>query len=433
VVDPSGKIAHDTLTNFGPRVGFAYRLGNRTVLRGAAGIVYDNWAAVSQMAQNIEGAWPDIGQLIANNLNQPSTASATPTTTAQDPFAGGGGGLFPAPTPFNQVQWFYDPHIKNPYSMQWNFGVQRELNSSTTVDVNFVGSGSRRLNVGGYYNTALTPGPGDPQARAPFPYIAPTFYDRSIGNGSYNALQVELNKRYSNGLAYQVAYTYSKSIDEGSSGWFGVEGQSLTDPYNVPGSRGPSGFDLRHTLSVNTLYQIPVGHGRYSTKNAVLDYILGNWQINNIFTARSGVPFNVFYGASDLANTGNVSWAQYDRANLVGDPHSGSCPNGSSVGSVNCIFNTSAFAVPAQYTFGNSGRDAFRAPSFWNLDTSIFRQFPFWGEGRRIEFRAEAFNIFNTVIYGTPGSDISNLSSFGKANSTANSPRQLQLGAKVIF
>jgi hypothetical protein len=439
VVDPRGKIAHDTLTNFGPRIGFAYRLGNRTVLRGAAGIVYDNWAAVSQMAQNIEGAWPDIGQLIANNLNQPSTTSATPTITSQDPFAGGGSGLFPAPTPFNQVQWFYDPHIKNPYSMQWNFGVQRELNASTTVDVNYVGSGSRRLNVGGYFNTALTPGPGDPQARAPFPYIAPTFYDRSIGNGSYHALQVEVNKRYSNGLAYQVAYTYSKSIDEGSSGWFGVEGQSLTDPYNVKGSRGPSGFDLRHTLSVNMLYQVPFGHGqRYSTKNGVLDYIIGNWQINNIFTARSGVPFSVYWGASDLANTGNVSWAQYDRANLVGDPTKGSCPArlntpAGPVGSVNCIFNITAFAAPAQYTFGNSGRDAFRSPKFWNLDTSIFRQFPFWGEGRRIEFRAEAFNIFNTVILGTPGNDISNESSFGKANNTANSSRQLQLGAKIIF
>src|SRR5258708_5861189 len=324
--------------------------------------------------------------------------------------------------------------------MQWNFGVQRELNSSTTVAVNYVGPGSRRLNVGGYYNTALTPGAGDTQARAPFPYIAPPFYDRSIGNGSYNALQVEVNKRYSNGLAYQVAYTYSKSIDEGSAGWFGVERQSLTDPYNVKGSRGPSGFDLRHTLSVNTLYQIPVGHGqRYSTKNGVLDYIVGNWQINNIFTARSGVPFNVFYGARDLANTGNVSWAQYDRANLVGDPNSGSCParpDGTPAGpvvSVNCVFNITAFAAPAQYTFAHSGRDASGAPSFWTLDTSIFRQFPFWGEGRRIEFRAEAFNVFNTVILGTPGNAISKLSNFGKATGTANSSRQLQLAAKIIF
>src|SRR5258708_16341924 len=119
------------------------------------------------MAQNIEGAWPDIGQLIANNLNQPSTTSATPTTTSQDPFAGGGSGLFPAPTPFNQVLWFYDPHIKNPYSMQWNFGVQRELNSSTTVDVNYVASGSRRLNPRRYYTTASTPRPPAPHTPPP--------------------------------------------------------------------------------------------------------------------------------------------------------------------------------------------------------------------------------------------------------------------------
>jgi hypothetical protein len=433
VVDPRGKIAHDTLTNLGPRIGFAYRVGDRTVLRGAAGIVYDNWAAVSQMAQNIEGSWPDIGQLIAQNLNRPSAISLTPTATTQDPFAGGGG-LFPAPTPFNQVQWFYDPNIKNPYSMQWNFGVQRELNPTTTVEVNYVGSGARRLNVGGYYNTALTPGPGAPQSRAPYTYIAPTFYDRSIGNGSYHALQLELGKKYGNGLAYQVAYTYSKSIDEGSSGWFGVEGQSLTDPYNVAGSRGPSGFDLRHTLSVNAVYQIPVGKGmRFSTGNRIFDYIVGNWQINNIFSARSGVPFNVYYGASDLANTGNVAWAGYERANLVGDPNKGSCPNNSPVGSASCVFNTSAFADPAPFTFGNSGRDAFRSPTYWNLDTSVFRQFPFWGEGRRIEFRAEAFNVFNTVILGSPSNDISNTKTFGTVNTTANSSRQLQLGAKIIF
>jgi hypothetical protein len=388
---------------------------------------------VSQMAQNIEGSWPDIGQLIAQNLNRPSAISLTPTATTQDPFAGGGG-LFPAPTPFNQVQWFYDPNIKNPYSMQWNFGVQRELNPTTTVEVNYVGSGARRLNVGGYYNTALTPGPGAPQSRAPYTYIAPTFYDRSIGNGSYHALQLELGKKYGNGLAYQVAYTYSKSIDEGSSGWFGVEGQSLTDPYNVAGSRGPSGFDLRHTLSVNAVYQIPVGKGmRFSTGNRIFDYIVGNWQINNIFSARSGVPFNVYYGASDLANTGNVAWAGYERANLVGDPNKGSCPNNSPVGSASCVFNTSAFADPAPFTFGNSGRDAFRSPTYWNLDTSVFRQFPFWGEGRRIEFRAEAFNVFNTVILGSPSNDISNTKTFGTVNTTANSSRQLQLGAKIIF
>ncbi len=430
VVDPRGKIAHNDSKNFGPRFGLAYRLGDKTVIRSAFGIVYDNWAAVSQMAQNIEGAWPDIGQQIANNLNGPA---GPPTVTAQNPFATSG--AFPAPTPFNQVQWFYDPHIKNAYSQQWNFGIERELNASTTVDLNYVGSGSRRTNVGGYYNTDLTPGLTEDAARRPFPYISPTFYDRSIGSASYNALQFEMKKRYTRGLGYQVAYTYSKSIDEGSSGWFGVEGQSLTDPYNIKSSRGPSGYDLTHTLSFNAVYEIPVGKGkRFSTKSTALDYVVGNWQVNNIFSVRSGTPYNVYYGASDLAGTGNVSWAQYERANLVGDPNQGSCPGGGKVGSVSCYFNTSAFAVPAQGTFGTSGRDAFRSAPYWDVDLSIFRQFPL-GESRRFEFRAEAFNLFNNVVFDKPGNDISNASSFGKVTKVApgTTARQLQIGAKIIF
>ena len=115
-----------------------------------------------------------------------------------------------AATPFNQVQWFYDPHIKNPYSEQWNFGVQRQLNNSTALTLDYVGSSTHRANIGGYYNTALTPGPGDPQTRSLYTYAAPTFYDRSIGFADYNALQFQLDKRYTNGLSYQVAYTYSK-------------------------------------------------------------------------------------------------------------------------------------------------------------------------------------------------------------------------------
>jgi hypothetical protein len=237
-------------------------------------------------------------------------------------------------------------------------------------------------------------------------------------------------------LFYQVTYTYAKSIDEGSSGWFGVEGQSLTDPYNLKGSRGPSGFDLTHTLSVSMLYQVPIGKGkRFSTGHSAFDYVLGNWQINNLFSARSGAPFNVYYGASDWAGTGNVSWAQYERANLVGDPHSGSCPApvSAKVGSAACDFNTAAFAVPAKGTFGNSGRDAFRSAPYWDLTSSIFRQFPLWAEDRRLEFRAEAFNLFNTVIFGQPGNDISNLSSFGKVTSAGNSARQLQFSLKLLF
>jgi hypothetical protein len=330
------------------------------------------------------------------------------------------------------VNWFYDPNIKNAYSVQYNFGLQRQLNSSTTISGNYVGSQNKRLDLGSYYNTALTPGPGNPQARSLFPYMNSTFYDRSVGVGDYNAFQFQLDKRFAGGLAYQVAYTYSKSLDD-TSGWFGSEGTVVSDPYHPRNSYGPSGFDLTHVLSVNTVFQIPIGEGkRFSTSNHAVDYVLGNWQLNSIFLIRSGQPYTVIY-SQDQANTGNIGWAGYERANLVGNPKSGTCPNGAKVGSEQCAFNTNAFAVPALYTYGNSGRNQFRTAPYWNVDMSIFRQFPLWSENRRFEIRAEAFNLFNTLVYGQPGSDLNNLAGFGKVTNAANTPRQLQLGAKIIF
>jgi len=425
VVDPRGQIYHDTKTNWGPRVGLAYRLGDKTAIRSSFGIFYDNWAAVTQSAQNYEGAWPDIGQLLVNNLNKPIPGQPTPNTSGFDPFRTGGGGFFPAPTPFEQVQWYMDPYAKNPYSMQWNIGFQHEFNESTVVSANYVGSGSRRLDVGGYYNVAQTPGPGDPRLRALYPYIGPTFYDRSIGKGSYEAFQFQLDKRFSKGFAYQVAYTYSKSIDIGSSGWYGVEGQSVSDPYHIDRDRGPSGFDLTHVLSVNGLYEVPIGKGKsFSTHNGLLDYVLGNWQVNSILSARSGLPYNV-YVSGDVANTGNVGWNQYERANLVGNV------NDFTLSRENGL-NRAAFAIPQQYTFGNLGRDRLRSTPVWNVDMSVFRQFPIF-ETRRLEFRAEAFNVLNTVILGQPSNDLADTANFGKIFGISNSPRQLQLGAKIIF
>jgi Carboxypeptidase regulatory-like domain/TonB dependent receptor len=432
VVDPRGKIAHNDYSNFGPRFGFAYRFDDKTVAHGGFGIVYDNWAAVSQMSQNIEGAWPDIGQLINNSLNIPSSTSATPNATSQNPFAGSTSGLFPAPTPFQQVQWFYDPHIKNAYSEQWNLGVERQLGGSTTVGLNYVGSVSRRNDVGGYYNTALTPGPGDPQSRALYPYIAPTFYDRSVGSSSYHAMQFQINKRYTNGLSYQAAYTWSKSINVGGDGWFGVEGSVPQDPYNPSGfgSRSVAGTDLTNVLSVNTLYEVPVGTGkRFSTGNRVFDYILGNWQINNIFVAHSGQVFTPQI-SSDIANTGNG--ATYETLNVIGDPNN--VPRRTAAK----WFNTAAYRIPDPYTYGTAGRNSLRSAGYWNLDGSIFRQFPIH-ENLRFEFRAEGFNLLNTVIFGVPDANINDGASFGSVFSsttpsgTANSPRELQFGAKVIF
>jgi hypothetical protein len=424
IASPNGKIAHNTYTNLGPRLGFSFQADRNTVIRGAFGIVYDNWAAVTQLAQNIAGAWPDIGQQLATNLNVPNTASATPTVQAQNPF--GNSSFLPAANPFNQFAYFYDPHMQNPYAEQWNLGVQRLLSQSTTLTVDYVGTGSHRLDEGYVYNTALTPGPGDVQPRALYPYIAVTPYDRSFGNvGSYNALQASLARRSAT-FGYQVSYTWSKMMDDGTDGWFGAEGTNATDPYHPAafGNHSVASYNLKNILAVNTVYSVPLGRGtNLSTGNRALDYALGGWQVNGLFQAHSGQPFTP-YISSDIANTGNSG--TYEHLNLVGDP------NKLAKRSTAEWFNTAAYVTPPGYTYGTAARNSLIGPAFWDLDGSLFRSFPIGGD-REFQFRAEAFNLLNNVNLGLPSNDINSGHQFGTINGTANSARQIQLVLKFIY
>jgi outer membrane receptor protein involved in Fe transport len=420
--EPRGKIYHNQYDNWQPRFGLAYRLNQETVLRASFGMFFENWGGVTQTSENYVGTWPDVGIQIANNLNNQLNQSATPDRTGTNPFPSGVEGLFPAPTPFEQVTWFMDPFIKNAYSMQWNLGVQRQLNTSTVVTANYVGSGSRRTNLGGYYNVALTPGPGNPRDRQPFPYAGPTYYDRSWGRSNYHSFQLLLDKKFTKGLAYMVSYTWSKSIDIGSSGWFGVEGQSVQDPYHFNNDRSVSGFDLTHVLTINGVYQLPIGPGKqFASNNSVLNHIVGNWQLNAIALFRSGIPYNLKV-PGDLANTGNNG---YLRPDYIGGDARLSNPT------PDRWFNTSAFAVPASFTFGNFGRYVLRSDGVANFDFSIFRQFPI-REGMRFEFRAEMFNAFNSPVYSAPDGNLLS-STFGQVTSTANQARQVQLALKFIF
>ncbi|HEX4022653.1 MAG TPA: carboxypeptidase regulatory-like domain-containing protein [Acidobacteriaceae bacterium] len=424
VVSPTGKFAYNNYDNFGPRIGFAYRIGEKAVVRGAFGIVYDNWAAVTQTQQNAVGTWPDVGYSAASNLNLPSSTSAKPTITAINPFGtSGAGGLLPAATPYNQLTFFFDPHRRNPRSEQWNIGVEQELNNSTTATLNYVGMVSQRLDVGGYYNTALTPGPGDPQKRSLFPYTIPTLYDRSAGAANYNALQFSLIKRFTDSWSYSVAYTWSKTMNDGTDGWYGSEGGVPQDPYDPAGygSRAVAGFDITNVLAVSTLYQVPIGKGKgFSTGNSALNYILGNWQINNIFTAHSGTPFTPNI-SSDIANTGNSG---YEHLNVVGKTSGPKTPSE--------WFNRNAYAVPPGYTYGTAGRNSLRSAGSYDLDTSLFRIIPV-GEGRQFEFRLEAFNVLNHPVLGTPNTDYNSGSLFDTINYTASTARELQLALKFAF
>lgn len=418
-MEPRGKIYHDSTDNWQPRFGLAYRLSQNTAVRASYGMVFDNWAGVNQTAQNYQGSWPDVAQQLANNLNNQLSQSALPNRTGTNPFPEG---LFPAPTPFNQVTWYMDPKAQNPYSMQWNLGVQHQITRNTTLAANYVGSGSRRLFIGGYYNVALTPGPGNPRDRSPFPHIAPTYYDRSWGRSNYHAMQILLDRKFNAGLAYMVSYTWSKAIDIATSGWYGVEGHSSQDPYHFNNDRSVAGFDLPHVLTINWIYQLPIGPGkRFDPTSKLLRHLIGNWQLNGIAFYRSGIPFNLSV-PGDIANTGNTS---YMRPNYIGGDVKLSNPTPAR------WFNASAFAIPPSFTFGTLGRHVLRADGVQNYDFSIFRQFPVT-ENKRLEFRAEMFNAFNTPVYGTPNGTITSVN-FGKVTDTANQARQIQLALKFLF
>ena len=198
-------------------------------------------------------------------------------------------------------------------------------------------------------------------------------------------------------------------------------GSAIQNSWNPKLNKAVSDFDARHLVNGDALYVLPVGRGkRFSTNNRLIDYVLGNWQLNNIFTWRNGQPFTAT-DSTDRANVGGGG----QRANQVGNPNRGSK-------NVNEWFNTDAFALPALYTYGNAGRNTLQAQRWINLDSSVIRSFPIWHE-KRFEFRAEAFNIFNHPIFGIPNDDVSS-NTFGAVNnSQANSSRQLQVSGKIVF
>ena len=417
----NGAIFHNSYDNWQGRFGFAYRLTDKTVLRGGYGRFYDNWNSVIQLAQNYGGTWPDIGQVTVNNLNQ-----TLPTVGIGDPFNTGSGAVqYPAPNPFSQVAYFVNPTgFKLPFSDEWNFDIERSLGRQTVLSVAYVGSRSLHLDLGGYQNVAETPGPGDAAtvaSRQPYPYISPTNYDQSIGQSKFDALEVRLEQRFSRGLSYLLNYTWSKSIDVACSGSFGAEGCELQNPYNMNADRSVSGFDLPQNFNASWNWEIPFRSGQsHGTGKSFLTYAAANWQLNGILSLYSGVPFDVTVNG-DIANTGNI----LERANLVlNDPYlPNKGPNG--------WLNPAAFAVPPDYTFGALGRNSLRTDWTRNLDLSLFRNFPIRDKAT-IQFRAEAFNLTNTAIFGQPNS-VLNAPNFGIINSTSNSPRQEQFSLKVLF
>ncbi|HZR65694.1 MAG TPA: TonB-dependent receptor [Terriglobales bacterium] len=431
---------------FAPRIGLAYRLGDKTVLRGGYGIFFD-----SAETREIDDSG-DIYPFVVRASPNPTVDATLPKLTDN---------MFP-PVLLHQVNVAQDgsqffaviisefPH--NPYVQQWSLSVQRELARNTTFEANYVGNKGthllNRINIGQPLPptdpAACDPATGgDPtlgdcpvSARRPFTNITSSlgFLDSQWnGYSNYNAANLKLERR-SSSMALLAVYTWAKSLDDKSAA-AGVGSTNAfaghMDEHNPRLDYGLSDFDVNQRFVASAVYQLPLGRGkRYGNDmNKAADLALGGWQLTGITTFQKGFPFSV------LCNDNfGLLLTFTQRCNQVGAP--------GNEHSINQWFNTTSFVQPLAGQFGNSARDIIRGPGINNWDLGIGKDFRFT-ERVAFQFRVEAFNVFNHHQYGFDpftstgiGAPVDNNPNDGSAYGTviaARPGRILQFGGKIVF
>ncbi len=383
-----------------PRLGFAYSATPKTVVRGAFTVFTDHNNTLVQESQDPRIAWPfgagiSFGGLNSGfvNCNNPSLSASQACFNNLPPASN----FLPPNNYVPALAFGATPRLKIPYAMQYNFSVEREIKPNLTGTVSYVGSQSRHLFIQPMYNAPLPDkmGPGPVAPRTPFPFFGQFPWDTNSGVGSYNSLQVKVQKRFSQGLTFLGSYTWSKCLsiqDEGQSG-------SIQNPYNWSADKGPCDFNLPHVFVFSYAYQLPVGRGMHfgSNMSGPADTILGGWQISGITTFETGVPVTVAANTGDIANINPSS--ETERADVV----PGVSPKGSGFKqTVETWYNPAAFKEPAPYTFGNIGRNTLRGPKLGNFDFALMKNFKV-RESKSFQFRSEFFNIFNNANLAAPG------------------------------
>jgi len=341
----------------------------------------------------------------------------------------------------------WDPNVRPAVVQQWNLSVQHEFTNSTTLQVGYVGQHGTHLMVPmPYHQRRLLGGfnaDGTPKT-APSPYLSGNPVLSTIGeisgtesNGtqSYNALQATLQKRFSSGLQYQVAYTYSKALAN-SSGYYGSwGGQTIpTSPYwqnlyNGKAEWGPAFFDATHTLTTYAVYELPVGRGKKFGSNlpSVANAVVGNWQVSGILQLHTGFPLTI--SGDDFSGTNSRG----PRANCIGPSNvfgkqQAVDSKGKPIPGYQW-FDPRAYGPAAPGTFGTCGVATVRGPGLHTLDMSFQKQFLIT-ESKRVEFRSEFINFTNTPILTAPSTGLG--PQLGLLQGSQG-PRTIQLALKIVF
>ena len=433
---------------FNPNLGIAWTLNQKTVVRAAY-----------RLSNFLEGTGANLRLTLnppfftESNVTYDSTRAGSITAGFTDVIAAGD---LTSPrtgaAPFYQGR-AWDLNLRPQMTNQFNFAIERELDSATSVTLAYVGQRGTHLVIPHEGNNPL-PGTGPYSTWAPIndrrplarslPNVGNIALTESSGTSWYNALQLSGRRRMTGGLELLFQYTFSKTNTDGL-GYYGCggvnsEGAYWQDAYNRRGNYGPACFDVRHNFTTAGVYNLPFGKGqKFAPGNKAMDLVFGGWNINYNMSLRGGFPVTIF-AATQNTNSGRSprgnARANYYR-NLA-EPSTRTVDrwfgdvSASSFCTAGVDNGTCAYGVPALGEFGSAGVGTERAPGFFNLDTSLGKRFAI-NERHNIEFRAEFFNILNSVSWGAPGRDITAPASFGSITGQINAPRSIQFGLKYRF
>lgn len=409
--DGSDCGCENDLNNFAPRVGIAYRLNEKTVIRASAGIFYGEGDIVTDGS-----AWsrqvPDFTEIIT-----PTFDNITPVTLVKDGFLPV---TLPAaePLPNTGASASYRSQ-PTQYASQWFVDIQRELPENTVWIIGYQGSSTHFMQ---YRFDINNPGP-HPTIPARRRRLRPLRTGVTLGepgaNASYNALVTRLEKRFSKGVTFLTSYTWSHNIDNNTqfldTGLFNV-----ANHYDRGAERASANIDMTQSFTSSFTWQLPFGKDRAIGSNwgGAADAILGGWQVGGLVSLRTGFPFEVTF-PGDPQNSGTTN-----RGNRVG---SGALSNPT----IDNWFDQSAFVVSEPGVYGTNGRNVLRGPGGRNFDFMLGKRFRMPWEGHTVQFRFEAFNFTNTPQFGQPVGGMLRAAT-GTIN-RAGEPRRIQFGLKYLF
>ena len=444
-------LIHPDLNDFAPRLGFAYQMTNRIVLRGGYGVFYQHYNRIG--SESLIQLNPPFLLDVQLNQSGANTVFQLKNGFPLSTITGSGFDL-------TQIQLrAQDPNQRSTYVEQTSFGPEIQVTNDTVLAATYVGNWGRKMNRVRDYNQPHVTGfdRGCPILQYPYanltkgPLTIDTFastgcasagqhafleFASNDGNTDYNSLELSLKRRMSKGLIYALGYTWSHGLAN--------FGDNLTnqltpqDSYNYGAEMSNSILDIRSRFVGNFIWDLPFGQGkRYLSGPSAASRWLGGWQFNGIVTLQTGTPYNV-----TAPNTGLIDPQNNVYADCIGNPFSGATTDHNLYTTTGFLINRAAFANPAPGTFGTCAPRKFHGPGIQMVDLSLFKQFKFT-ERWQLQFRAEFFNAFNHPNFGNPDGNISH-GSFGKVSNTLapilgtdsggpGDPRQIQLALKLYF